>query len=804
MFNGERDSRHTCSQRSRFAHGGRGPHIRWPEVKLSGVAKSRTGWARFAVPRFTKSAAKAKIIPGPLTIMPHTPAATPEEIWYENRTSFISLLAESSIQVATALCLLFARSFLLSVSEEVVSIARIPSRKRCLRSATLAHASVAISIALFNSALYSQAPSNSSPVNPLKTLSLEQLGNIEVITVSKEPESVWKTPAAIYVITQDDIRRSGARNIPEVLRLAPGVEVAHITSGEYAIGIRGFNSRLSRSVLVLIDGRTVYTTFTAGTYWETQDTLIEDIDRIEVIRGPGGTIWGPNAVNGVINIITKNSKDTQGTLVDGGGGNVAKVFGDARYGSGNGKGFTYRAYVKGFAWTPQYHTDDNNYDDWHGGQGGFRIDWQHRDRDSYRLQGDVYGQGLGQRVTPSTYDPPANYDRTGSASLYGGNVLWSWRRVQGEGRDIQLDAYYSHDTRNELNFGDIRNTVNVDFVDRFPLRRQDLTWGFTLRASHGTEAELYSGLTFTPSQRTDQLYQGFIQDGISIAKDRLSLLVGTKLLKTNYTGLLAEPAMRLLYTPTSSETIWAAYTHAVRTPADVERDFNLSSYLGNAADGLPIFARFGANHNFRSEQMNGYELGYRGTAGKKFYLDVATFYNHYGDLFSEDLVQGLHLETNPPPAHYQILAQFGNGLVATTAGMEVAPELRPNSWLRLGGSYSFLDMHVKKGANSKDIGSSRGVQGSSPGDQAVLRSGLDLPKALELNLDARFVSNLPALKIPSYWTGDASIEWRATRYVRFDIVGRNLLQAHHVEFQYDPGAPIGIRRSIYGQITFTR
>jgi hypothetical protein len=217
--------------------------------------------------------------------------------------------------------------------------------RRALRSLAFAALS-----ALIAPASFTEIPAGTNGQNPLKSMSLEQLGNLEVTTVSKEPEAVWKTPAAIFVITQEDIQRSGATNIPEALRLAPGVEVARITSGEYAIGIRGFNSRLSRSVLVLIDGRTVYTTFTAGTYWETQDTLLQDIDRIEVIRGPGGTIWGPNAVNGVINIITKNTKDTQGPLGTAGGGNVEQEFADARYGSGNGKGFNYRVYVKGFGW----------------------------------------------------------------------------------------------------------------------------------------------------------------------------------------------------------------------------------------------------------------------------------------------------------------------------------------------------------------------------------------------------------------------------------------------------------------------
>src|SRR5665213_1863370 len=232
----------------------------------------------------------------------------------------------------------------------------------------------------------------------LKELSLEQLGNLEVTTASKAPEQVWKTSAAIYVITQEDIRRSGATSIPEALRLAPGVEVARIDADKWSIGIRGFGSRLARSVLVLIDGRSVYSTLLAGTYWEVQDTIMDDIDRIEVIRGPGGTIWGPNAVNGVINIITKSSKDTQGLLVTAGGGNVEEGLFSVRYGGSNGKGLDYRVYAKGFDRGPEEHVDAQNYDRWRAAQGGFRMDWKKSDRDSFTLQGDLYDEGAGETV----------------------------------------------------------------------------------------------------------------------------------------------------------------------------------------------------------------------------------------------------------------------------------------------------------------------------------------------------------------------------------------------------------------------
>ncbi len=636
----------------------------------------------------------------------------------------------------------------------------------------------------------------------LKSLSLEQLGNIQVTTVTKEPEVVWKTPAAIFVITQEDILRSGATNIPEALRLAPGVEVARISADEWSIGIRGFGSRLSRAVLVLIDGRIVYSPFTAGVYWEVQDTLMEDIDRIEVIRGPGGTIWGPNAVNGVINIITKSTKDTQGGLVSGGTGNVEQGFGEARYGGSNGKDFTYRVYGKGFAVTPEFHSDGINYDSWQGGQAGFRMDWSKNNRDIYTLQGDLYDQAAGESVQASTYNPPAEFILDGDAHLSGGNILWRWKRALGEGKDFQLNAYYDRTNRHELNFGDIRNTVDIDFLDRFPLPRQEVSWGLELYASHGDEIQVVSGLTFVPPVLTDQLYTAFLQDEVTLVRNRLSLLAGTKFLKTNFTGLLLEPSVRLLYTPTSTQTLWAAFTQAVRTPADVERDFFLSSYIGPGPGGLPFFARFNANRNFQSERLNGYELGYRRLVGSKFYIDIATFFNQYRNLLSEDITGPIFIENTPAPTHLLLPAEFGNGLMATTEGGEIAPEWRPKKFWQLRGSYSFLEMHVEKSPGSLDIGTAASIQGSSPQHQVLIQSNFDLPKSITADFQIRYVSALPALTVPAYWTGDVSLGWGINEHVRLSAVGQNLFQPYHYESLNDPRGLVGIERSIFARITW--
>src|SRR2546421_3257355 len=291
----------------------------------------------------------------------------------------------------------------------------------------------------------------------LTQVSLEQLGQIEVTTASKRPVKVSRTPAAIYVVTQEDMRRSGATSIPEVLRLVPGVEVARIDADTWSLGVRGFGSSLSRSVLVLIDGRTVYTPLFAGVFWQVQDTLLEDIERIEVVRGPGATIWGANAVNAVINIITKSAKDTHGTLVSAGGGNKDQGFGGFRYGAGAGKSFNYRVYGKAFTRGPEFHPDRKQFDDWRMGQTGFRADWDLHTRDKLTLQGDLYKGDAGQRVGIATYSPPFMTNVEQNAELAGGNLLGGWKRVLGAASDLQLQAYYDRTNRKQSNFAETRD-----------------------------------------------------------------------------------------------------------------------------------------------------------------------------------------------------------------------------------------------------------------------------------------------------------------------------------------------------------
>ena len=655
-----------------------------------------------------------------------------------------------------------------------------------------------------------QGDASSTNPDALKSLSLEQLSQIEVTSPSKEPTPAFRSPVAIYVITGDDIRRSGATTLADALRLAPGVEVAQIDAGKWSVGIRGFGTQLSRDVLVMIDGRSVYTPLFAGTYWQVQDTLLEDVDRIEVIRGPGGTIWGPNAVNGVINIITKSSKDTQGVFASAGGGSQQQGFYNFRYGGDAGNDFTYRFYAKGFTRGPDEHTDHDNFDDWRGDQGGFRLDWS-RGQNTYTLQGDGYAEEAGERVSYGTYVPPVNGTLEGDAHYSGANVVFRWTRAFQNGDNFQLQAYYDRTNHQELNFGQDLDAFDVDLLQRTKIgSRQQLLYGLGARVYNGHFDELYSDLVFSPFHRIDYLYTGFLEDDITLAPDKLTLTVGSKILRTNYTGFHAEPSARLLWTPTTKDSVWTAYTHALRTPSDGEEDFYLSSFQGTS-NGLPVYARFNANSQFAPEQLNGYELGYRRLITQSLFVDVASFYNHYHDLFSEDLTGPLSIQTSlpfPAPAAPAIYAleplAFRNSLYGYTKGFEIAPEWRPTSFWRLRGSYSFLHMNLAKKPGTFELGTAPLTVGASPQHEVVAGSSFDISKRFQLDLTYRFVSSLPSItqKVPAYSTGDARFAWQLCRAMQFSVTGQNLFQPHHLEYTNDPNTQVGIVRSVFASLSF--
>jgi iron complex outermembrane recepter protein len=637
---------------------------------------------------------------------------------------------------------------------------------------------------------------------PLKHLSLEQLGDVEVTTASKEPEQVWRTPAAIYVLTQDDIHRSGATSIPEVLRLVPGVEVARVDSDHWSIGIRGFGVTLASKLLVLIDGRSVYSPLFAGVYWQAQATPLEDIERIEVIRGPGGTIWGANAVNGVINIITKSAKQTHGSMVSLGGGNADQGIGNARYGGGNHRGLNYRVYGMGFVRSAGFHSGSTDFDDWRMGQAGFRADMDRGIRDSFTFQGDIYREGAGEVTTFGLYSPPSQVTATRNAELTGGNLLGRWKRVLNERSDFQIQAYFDRTNHFEPAFGETRDTFDVDFLHHLTLPgQQNFLWGLGARVSPSNVVQLVPTIDFLPHHLTDQIYSGFLQDEIPLFSRRLALTVGSKLEHNNYTGLEVQPSARLLWNRTPRQSFWGSISRTVRTPSRLDEDIQLEDFAGSTP--LPIYFRVSGNRHFRSEKLIAYEAGYRTLVGAHGYVDAALFYNRYDDLYSFQ-VGSLFLEASPLPVHAVLPLLSSNGIRGATKGFEVAPDWKPASRWELKASYSYLEMQLENKPGSNDPSSVAGNERSSPRHQGTIQSLLNLPKKLEFDQTYRYVSALSAQGIKSYSTADARLGWHFVRQMELSVVGQNLLQPHHAEFGGDPGGLVGIKRSIYAQITLRR
>jgi iron complex outermembrane receptor protein len=608
---------------------------------------------------------------------------------------------------------------------------------------------------------------------------------------------VTRTPAAVYVITQDDIRRSGATSIPEALRLAPGVEVARIDSVKWAIGIRGFQSRLSRDVLVLIDGRSVYSPLFHGVYWEVQDTLLEDIERIEVIRGPGGTIWGANAVDGVINIITKSSKNTHGALVSAGGGSVDQGFLDFRYGGGNDKDFDYRFYAKGFDRSPEYHYDDRNFDDFRRAQGGFRTDWNVTKRDSLTIQGDLYDGVDGESAKITVVSPPSAYVLDQNGALSGGNLLAHWKRDLGGGSDLQIETYYDRVNRRQPNQAEYRNTFDVDVIHHWAFSdRQNIIWGFGARLSLGELPEVVPTYVFNPNSRVDQLYSLFAQDEIQLVPGRLALTAGSKILHSSYTGFDAEPSVRLLWTPSTHQSFWTAVTRAVRTPSDIEDTLTTTTPVST---NPPTFSQTTGDRIFTSETMLGYEAGFRQLVNPRLSFDLATFYNQYDHLLS--------LEPGTPfMEDGAIIDPFvnRNGIRGTTKGFELLANWKPSTSWRIEGSYAWLDMDLMNKPGSLDATTVSSTEGASPRHDISLKSFIDLSSKFEFNQIVRYVSALPAEQVTAYVTADARVAWHPDRRFEFAVTGQNLLQPHHAEYGGDPGPLVGIKRSVYAAITWRK
>ncbi len=634
-----------------------------------------------------------------------------------------------------------------------------------------------------------------SPGIALDELSLEQLSEIEITSVSKQPEKLLDAPAAVFVITADDIRRSGVNSLPEALRLAPGVEVARINAHQWAISIRGFNSDITNKLLVLIDGRSVYSPLYAGVFWDVQDVFLEDIDRIEIISGPGGTLWGANAVNGVINIITRSAKDTQGGLLAIGNGNEERNFGGVRYGGQLGDAAV-RAYLKRFDRDASEKIDGNGGDDdWHMTQGGFRLDWQPTKADQLTLQGDLY-RGSEDGVFPGAFTfgtlPGASFKD--DINLAGGNLLGRWTRQLDTASDFTLQVYYDRTQRDIPGvYQEKRDTADLDFQHHFTVgERNDVLWGLGYRwTSDHIDNTTFS--SFIPDSRTDETFSAFLQDKIDLWQKRVFLTLGSKFEHNDYSGFEYQPNARLSWQINNRQTAWAAVSRAVRIPARLDTDLQLAIPLDI---GIPAYVTVQGNKHIETEKLIAYEAGYRAQLTSAVSIDMAAFYNDYDDIQTAET--GAPIIVVNPPLVYAILPKtLESGIEGKAYGGTFTMSWRPLANWQLRFQYALFDMHLKNKPGSNDI-DSKAEEDNSPHNQYAVYSFLDLPYRLSLYTGVRHVDGLKNLKNPSYTAVDASLIWSPLSYLQLSITGQNLNDPTHLEFGSVQGQEI--ERSIYGKI----
>jgi iron complex outermembrane receptor protein len=635
----------------------------------------------------------------------------------------------------------------------------------------------------------------------LASLSLEDLMNLDITVVSKQKQKVSQAAAAVAVITPEEIRRSGMTSIPELLRLAPGLDVARVDANKWAISSRGFNDVFANKLLVLMDGRTVYSPAFSGVYWDSVDYVLGDLDRIEVVRGPGATLWGANAVNGVISIVTRSARDTQGWLVEGRGGSEEQV-GAVRYGGKLDDRTYYRAYGKYRTVDDEAFADGSTaHDGWESLQGGFRIDRYASDTDTLTLQGDVLVQRVGETGLVPSFTAPGFTRRVDDVSNNGGgNVLARWTHVVSPTSDFALQLYYD-DLRRSTTFGSYTvDTFDLDFQHRFqPLDRHEVIWGAGFRFSADRLAPK-NGFTVRPDQRDAYLVSAFVQDDVTLVKDRLHLIVGSKFEQNSYTGFEFQPSARMLWTPDERNTFWGSVSRAVRTPSRVDEDGRIAiSKTIDPQSGFPVELDVVGNNQLYSESVIAYELGYRAQVTKALSVDVAAFYNRYDNILSPQTAAPAFVAA-PPPPHLLIDATWKNKRTAETYGVEIAANWNVTENWRLAGSYSFLTALVHSPASDNSPLAESLSEDNVPRNQLQLRSYYDITKNIELNAAAFYVENLAGPAVPSYVRVDLGMTWRPQKDVELSVGVQNLLDDRHPEFNGQFGAASSeIQRTIYGQ-----
>lgn len=640
--------------------------------------------------------------------------------------------------------------------------------------------------------------------NEYLDLDITQLMNIKVTSVAKKEQSLADAAAAVFVITQEDIRRSGVTTIPDALAMAPGLQVAKISASKWSVSSRGFAGYTSNKLLVLIDGRSVYSPAYSGTFWDAQNTLLEDIDRIEVIRGPGGTLWGANAVNGVINIITKKADQTQGGLARLGAGNQEPFMFGSRYGGKISDTAYGRAYL-----TYNDHgenvlksSDTDAGDQWQSAQGGFRMDGKPNDGKEWTLQGDLYKNTGDQTFSPFWISQPpfmtTLYDEVNNK---GGNLLGRYRQEIDSESAVALKVYYDNNERDDAVFKLAFNTFDIDLQYETKWgQRQNLMMGTGYRVVQG---DFDQSFQVSLPDRTDHLYSAFLQDEINLLANTLWLTLGSKYEHNGYTGSEWQPSARLLLKPAEQHSLWTSVARAVRTPSIVERYGRVTMGVFPTAMGIGTVT-FTGNPDFESEILYAYEAGYRWQARDNLSFDVAVFYNDYEEIYTA--------MPQPSPTGYDYV--FVNAVSGTGQGIEVAVDWKATSRLSFVLTYSYLELDLTEDASIPREAGSYLLNDSSPRHQGSMRSSLSLAENWQVNLWLRYVDSIQGLnradqasagpaEIDAYLITDLNLIWTPRKDLEVMLAGQNLTKGQSFQYISEYSTPATeIERGVYCKLTW--
>ncbi|MCF7972554.1 MAG: TonB-dependent receptor [Phycisphaerae bacterium] len=629
------------------------------------------------------------------------------------------------------------------------------------------------------------AGNEANRVPDLTSIPFEELMDMDVSLVSKQEEKQSTAPASVFVLSNEDIRRSGHQSIPEVLRMVPGIHVAKIDSNKWAITSRGFNSMYADKLLMLIDGRSVYTPLYSGVYWDVQDVMLEDVERIEVVKGPGGTLWGANAVNGIINIITKNAKNTQGSLLTAGAGTEEKGFSSLRHGGSLGKNAYYRVYAKYFNRDEAvYANGDRANDGYDSLREGFRIDWDRSEQDQITLQGDYYGGHSAQKtnLTSST----SNFTKDENVTVRGSNVLSRWTRAYSDDSDVSLQFYYDRTERDSTALGETRDTFDFDFQHHInPGGMHHLMWGLGYRYTGDHTTGSYT-ITFDPSSHKEEVFSGFVQDQVTLVEDVLKLTVGTKAETNEYTGNEFQPNARLLWTPDAMNAIWASWTRAVVTPSRAYTHMT-NKYVTVAPN---TSMQTIGNNDLKSQEVMSCELGYRVKPAASLSFDLSLFYSEYDNLVTNETTSN------------SLVKRLGDKMNGETFGSEIVAHWLVNDSWKVTGGYSLLEMRLHTDNSSTDTTTEIKKEKTSPHTMFHLNSQFNPKDDLEMNATLYYVGSVPHYSIPSYTRLDVGLIWHASQEIDISVVGQNLLDSSHPEFGDSAPFMTEVQRGLFGKMTW--